>query len=127
METLTLASAPRLIAKNQAIQNLQKTIRESQKEINLLIKEIQKNCLHPEFDEIREEETVKNFWNKKKLLSKSCKDCGYSPSKPEGMSWQICEICWSTMKDVGTFLHGEDREHHYQCSNDKCCHKTYHT
>ncbi len=81
METPTLAPTPRLIAGNQDIQNLRTTIRESQVKENLLIREIQKNCLHPEFYEIREVETVKNFWEKKKLLSKSCKDCGYCPPK----------------------------------------------
>lgn len=118
----------RLIKENHEIQNFFKIIDESANKVEVLIEKIQKNCLHTEFDEIREKESFGNtFGGPKRLISKTCKDCGFSLPRPKGMSWQVCEMCWSPMNSLGVIQRCEDREHHYECSNKECRHKTYHT
>jgi DNA-directed RNA polymerase subunit RPC12/RpoP len=113
----------RLVQENATYQRLNYELTQIQQTIDEIIADIQKKCQHTEFN--LSHSGNYQYGQGRDLLEKTCKDCGLEFRKPKGMSWQICNKCWSQMVDDGHRQEGEDRVHHYHCPN--CGHKERHT
>lgn len=108
--------------KDQELLPLLEQIKSTQEEMEVLytkakvrIVELQAQCPHVNRKE--EFDPKHSAFSKKKLLSKQCVDCGFHFTKPKGMPWVVCEICWGTMKDDGYVQRQDYREHHYKCTS----------
>lgn len=96
------------------INGLKQKLMEKEKALGAVMTEIQQKCPHENgWQHAYAEMRGWPFNEEKKLIRKTCSDCGYEMHKPQGTAFEVCTLCWGEM---------ENKTDSLQC---KVCSNTY--
>jgi hypothetical protein len=106
-----------------------------EKELDLAVKSVQKDCQHDWEKQTKYDKYAPSAFKGgghigqgvDVMLSRTCRSCGLTETKPEGSETKVCSVCWFPMQYHSTIPGQGERTQVYECTNPKCNHAAWHT